>query len=125
MVGKIIAEDLTGEDLSDVLELHRTHRHGGCCLEIRLWGRRAAPCRTRPRPRRAGDQDPLADDRRAKFEAIGQSRLVITNAVSVDKDHARIHAYPVSIIATDRALIYLAEPTRSSSRPGCPRSRKN
>ena len=56
-------------------------------------------------------KDLLADDGRAKFEAIGQSRLVITNAVSVDKDHARIHAHPVSIIATDRALICLAEPT--------------
>ena len=109
---KIIAEDLTGEDLSDVLELHSDAsawwvlprdadyaavelRHIAHALELDDLAIR----------------DLLADDRRAKFEAVGQSRLVITNAVSVDKDRAQIHAHPVSIIATDRALICLAEPT--------------
>jgi magnesium transporter len=108
----IIAEDLTGEDLSDVLELHsdasawwvlpRDHEYGA--VELRHVAH-------------ALDLDELAikdlqaDDKRAKFEAIGQARLVITNAVSVDKDHAEILVHPVSMIATDRAVICLVDPT--------------
>ena len=109
---KIIAEDLTGEDLSDVLELHSDAsawwvlprdpdygavelRHVAHALDLD----------------ELAIKDLLADDRRAKFEAIGQARLVITNAVSVDKDHAQILVHPVSMIATDRALICLVEPT--------------
>jgi magnesium transporter len=55
-------------------------------------------------------KDLLAEDRRAKFETMGQARLVITNAVSVDKDRAKITVYPVSMIATDRAVICLVDP---------------
>jgi magnesium transporter len=55
-------------------------------------------------------KDLLAEDRRAKFEAIGQARLVITNAVSVDRDNSQIRVYPVSMIATDRAVICLVDP---------------
>ncbi len=54
-------------------------------------------------------KDLLADDRRAKFEAIGQARLVITNAVSLDPARAEVTVHPVSIIATDRVLICLVE----------------
>ena len=109
---KIIAEDLTGEDLSDVLELHSDAsawwvlprdpdygavelRHVAHALDLD----------------ELAIKDLLADDRRAKFEAIGQARLVITNAVSVHKDRAQILVHPVSMIATDRAVICLMEPT--------------
>ena len=54
-------------------------------------------------------KDLLADDRRAKFETIGQARLVITNAVSLDPERAEVTVHPVSIIATDRVLICLVE----------------
>jgi magnesium transporter len=109
---KIIAEDLTGEDLSDVLELHsdasawwvlpRDHDYGA--IEVR----HVAHALDLDEP---AIKDLLAEDRRAKFEAIGQARLLITNAVAVDKDRAQIMAYPVSMIATDRAVICLVDQT--------------
>lgn len=109
---KILAEDLTGEDLSDVLELHSD--------ASAWWVLPRDPDYGAVELRHVADaleldelaiKDLLAGDSRAKFEAIGQSRLVMTNAASVDKVHAQVHAHPVSIIATDRALICLAEPT--------------
>jgi magnesium transporter len=109
---KIIAEDLTGEDLSDVLELHsdasawwvlpRDSDYGA--IELRHVARALDLDEL-------AIKDLLADDRRAKFEVIGQARLVITNAVSVHEDHAEILAHPVSMIATDRAVICLMDPT--------------
>lgn len=108
---RIIAEDLTGEDLSDVLEhsdasawwvLPRDHDYGA--VEVR----HVANALDLDEP---AIKDLLADDRRAKFEAMGQARLVITNAVSVDKERAQIMVHPVSMIATDRAVICLANPT--------------
>jgi magnesium transporter len=108
---KIIAEDLTGEDLSDVLELHsdasawwilpRDHEYGA--VEVR----HIAHALDLDEP---AIKDLLAEDRRAKFETIGQARLVITNAVSVDKDRVQIVVHPVSMIATDRAVICLVDP---------------
>ena len=84
---KIIAEDLTGEDLSDVLELHsdasawwvlpRDHDYGA--VEVR----HIAHALDLDEP---AIRDLLAEDRRAKFDVTGQARLVITNAVSIDKD---------------------------------------
>jgi magnesium transporter len=109
---KIIAEDLTGEDLSDVLELHsdasawwvlpRDHEYGAVEL------RHVAHALDLDEP---AIKDLLAEDKRAKFETMGQARLLITNAVSVDKDRAQIMVHPVSIIATDRAVICLVDPT--------------
>jgi magnesium transporter len=108
---RIIAEDLTGEDLSDVLEhsdasawwvLPRDNDYGA--VEVR----HVAHALDLDEP---AIKDLLADDRRAKFEAMGQARLVITNAVSVDKERAQIMVHPVSMIATDRAVICLANPT--------------
>jgi magnesium transporter len=109
---KIIAEDLTGEDLSDVLELHsdasawwvlpRDHEYGA--VELRHVAHALDLDEL-------AIKDLLADDRRAKFEAIGLARLVITNAVSVNKENAQIIVHPVSMIATDRAVICLVDPT--------------
>jgi magnesium transporter len=109
---KIIAEDLTGEDLSDVLELHsdasawwvlpRDHEYGA--VEVR----HVARALDLDEP---AIKDLLADDKRAKFEAIGQARLVITNVVAVNKEDAHITVHPISMIATDRAVICLIDPT--------------
>jgi magnesium transporter len=107
---RIIAEDLTGEDLSDVLEhsdalawwvLPRDHDYGATDV------RHVAHALDLDEP---AIKDLLADDRRAKFEAMGQARLVITNAVSVDRERAQIRVHPVSMIATDRAVICLVDP---------------
>ena len=58
-------------------------------------------------------KDLLADDRRVKYEEVGQARLVITGAVSVDDARQEILVHPLSIIATDRALICLAGDTEA------------
>ena len=109
---KIIAEDLTGEDLSDVLELHSDASAWWVLPRDRDYGaievRHVAHALDLDEP---AIKDLLATDKRAKFEAMGQARLVITNAVSVDKDQAKIMVHPVSMIATDRAVICLVDPT--------------
>jgi len=107
---KTIAEDLTGEDLGDVLELHadasawwvlpREDPHSWALQDVA----------------HALDlddlalKDLLATDGRAKYSEVGQARLVITNAVSVDRERSRITLHPLSIIVTDRALICLFDP---------------
>jgi magnesium transporter len=107
---KTIAEDLTGEDLGDVLELHadasawwvlpREDPHSWALRDVA----------------HALDlddlalKDLLASDGRAKYEEVGQARLVITNAVQVDQEQSRITVHPLSIIVTDRALICLIDP---------------
>ena len=107
---KTIAEDLTGDDLGDVLELHS---------DASAWWVLSRDDPNNPEVRdvaRALELDDLAlkdltaADGRAKYEEVGQARLVITNAVSVDTETARVTAHPISIIATDRALICLADP---------------
>jgi hypothetical protein len=55
-------------------------------------------------------KDLLATDNRAKYTEVGQARLVITNAVSVDRERSRIAVHPLSISVTDRALICLFDP---------------
>jgi magnesium transporter len=107
---KTIAEDLTGEDLGDVLELH---------ADASAWwvlprdDPQSFALRDVARALDLDDlalKDLLATDGRAKYEEVGEARLVITNAVSVDRDRTRITIHPLSIIATDRALICLIDP---------------
>jgi magnesium transporter len=110
--GKVIAEDLTGDDLSDVLQLHSDASAWWVLPRDGDYG--AAELRDVAKALELDDlaiKDLLASDRRAKFEAIGQARLVITNAVSVDRERAEIAVHPISIVATDRALICLVTPT--------------
>jgi magnesium transporter len=111
---KIIAEDLAGEDLSDVLELHS---------DASAWWvlPRNDPYAERELRGVAGAldldelaiHDLLADDRRVKYEQVGQARIVITGAVSVDDARQEVLVHPLSIIATDRALICLAGDTEA------------
>lgn len=111
---KVIAEDLNGEDLGDVLELH-ADAFAWWVLE-----RESDPEHAQLRVlAKALDldhlavHDILADDHRAKFEEVGAARLVITNAAALDPDQAKLDACPVSLIVTDRILICLAVPTES------------
>jgi magnesium transporter len=107
---KTIAEDLTGEDLGDVLELHAD----ACAWWV--LPREDPRSLTLREVALALDlddlalKDLLATDNRAKYEEVGQARLVITNAVSVDREKSRVSVHPLSIIATDRALICLCDP---------------
>ena len=111
---RIIAEDLTGEDLSDVLELHSDASAWWILPREDHYG--AAELKHVARALDLDElaiKDLLAEDRRAKFETIGQARLVITNAAVLDRDRAQLSAVPISIIATDRALICLVESSAS------------
>jgi magnesium transporter len=108
---KVIAEDLTGEDLSDVLQLHSDAYAWWVLPRNADYG--TAELREVAKALDLDDlaiKDLLAQDRRAKFEAIGQARLVITNAVTVHKGRVIIDTHPISIVATDRALICLVDP---------------
>jgi magnesium transporter len=111
--GKTIAEDLTGEDLGDVLELHSDASAWWVLPRDDDYG--PAELRHVAQALDLDDlavKDLLANDRRAKFEEIGQARLIMTNAVTLDLDKSQIVAHPVSIIVTDRALICLVAPTK-------------
>jgi magnesium transporter len=107
---KVLAEDLGGEDLADVLDLHaganawwvldRTSDYAQDEL------RRLAA---------ALDLDELAvsdltaQDHRVKFEEIGQARLVATSAVALDAGAERLSTHPISLLVTDRAVVCLVD----------------
>lgn len=110
--GRVVAEDLTGEDLSDVLQ------HNGDASAWWVLPRDpdygAAELRGVASALDLDDlaiHDLLATDRRAKFEAIGGARLVITNYVTHDPGSSSLAVHPISIIATDRVLICLVAGT--------------
>ena len=82
---RIIAEDLTGEDLSDVLELHSDASAWWVLPRDDQYA--AAELREVARALdldQLAIKDLLANDHRVKYEEVGQARLVITSAVSVD-----------------------------------------
>ena len=106
---KVLAEDLAGEDLADVLDLHADalawwvlDRSGSYAEEELL------------RVAKALDLDDVAvadlqaSDQRSKFELVGQARLVATNAVAVGES-GELSIHPVSMLITSRALICLAD----------------
>ena len=108
---KIVAEDLTGEDLSDVLELNS--RASAWWVLPRDDHYASAEMRDVAKALdldRLAVKDLLADDHRAKFEAVGQARLVMTSAVALDPVTFTLEVHPVSIVVTDRALICLLAP---------------
>ena len=109
--GKVIAEDLTGEDLSDVLQLHSDASAWWVLPRDPDYG--AAELRDVAHALDLDDlaiRDLLATDRRAKFEAIGTARLVVTNVVAHDPESKQLSVHPISVIATDRVLICLVSP---------------
>lgn len=109
---KVLAEDLAGEDLGDVLDLH----DDALCWWVLDRSSDYAQDALR-RLIKEFDLDALvvhelvAKDHRAKFEEIGQARLVLTNAVTIDRQSAEVTVHPVSVLVTDRALVCLADVT--------------
>jgi magnesium transporter len=106
--GTVVAEDLTGEDLSDVLQLHTDASAWWVLPRDPDYG--AAELRGVAHALDLDDlavRDLLATDRRAKFEALGTARLVVTNLVTHDPAAGTVSVHPISVIATDRALICL------------------
>ncbi|NYE72805.1 magnesium transporter CorA family protein [Microlunatus parietis] len=113
----VIAEDLDGDDLGDVLELHSgsvawwvVPREPG--LELRL-----RPLAQELDLDAGAIHDLLATDRRAKYETFGGTRLLITSVITVDRDAAELTADPLAMVITDRVLICLAGPGPATVRP--------
>lgn len=109
---KVLAEDLAGEDLGDVLDLHDD--------ASAWWVLDRSSDYARGELRRLVSEfglDPqvtselTADRHRAKFEEFGQARLVLTHAVSLDPATATLTVHPVSLLLTSRAVVCLAEAT--------------
>jgi magnesium transporter len=106
---KLVADDLQGDDLSDVLQLH---------ADASAWW-------VLPRSEYAAQalhhvaghldldefaiKDLTAVDRRAKFDQLDQARIVVTNVLELDTGRARVVDHPVSVVVTDRALICSAD----------------
>jgi len=105
---QILAEDLDGGDLADVLELHADA--SAWWVLDRQPNEVGAELRDVSKALdldRLAIADLVAEDRRAKFEELGHSRLVITNAVTLNKATAELTVYPTSMVVTDRALVCL------------------
>lgn len=114
---KVIADNLTGENLSDVLQHHSDASAWWVLPRDPDYG--AAELRHVAHELDLDElaiRDLLAGDGRAKFEAIGGARLVITNYVDYDDEQRKVGVHPISIIATDRALICLVD--ENEFRPG-------
>ncbi|WP_152365630.1 magnesium transporter CorA family protein [Microlunatus speluncae] len=107
---RVIAENLDGDDLGDVLELHSGSSAWWVVpreadLDVRLQSlARELDLDT------GAIHDLLATDRRAKFETFGGTQLLITNLITVDRATAAVEAQPISMVVTDRVLICLAVP---------------
>lgn len=108
---EIIAENVEGDDLGDVLELHASASAWWV-----LPRQRQEPSPLLRQAAHALELDDLAirdlvaEDRRAKYEELSQSRLVTTNAVTLNEKTSEISVHSVSMVVTERALICLVDP---------------
>ncbi|GAA3624849.1 magnesium transporter CorA family protein [Microlunatus ginsengisoli] len=106
---RVVADDLTGEDLSDVLQLHSD--------AFAWWVLPRSEHASRALHEVAGQleldefalRDLTATDRRAKFDQLDQARIVVTNVLELDTDRAAVTDRAVSLVVTDRALICSAD----------------
>ena len=106
---KLLADDLHGEDLSDVLQLHSD--------ASAWWVLPRSDYATQALRQVAGHldldefaiKDLTAVDRRAKFDQLDQARIVVTNVLELDTDRAAVVDHPVSVVVTDRVLICSAD----------------
>jgi magnesium transporter len=108
----VIAEDLQGEDLGDVLEMHSDAYAWWVLPKGDPYGEREL--------RGAAEamgldalviRDLLAQDGRAKFEEVGPARIITTNAVELDRERVELQNHPLSVVVTERILICLVDPT--------------
>lgn len=108
----VIAEDLQGEDLGDVLEMHSDAYAWWVLPKGDAYGEREL--------RGAAEamgldalviKDLLAQDGRAKFEEVGPARIITTSTVALDRERVELRSHPLSVVVTDRILICLVDPT--------------
>ena len=108
----VIAEDLQGEDLGDVLEMH-SDAHAWWVLPT---GEGYGERELRGAAESMGldslaVKDLLAQDGRAKFEEVGPARIITTNTVALDRDRTELRTHAMSVVVTERILICLVDPT--------------
>ena len=107
----IIAENVQGDDLGDVLELNSG---ASAWWVLPRPGDQPSPLLLQAASALELDElalrDLTAEDQRAKFEELTQCRLVVTGAVLLDRHSLQLQVAGVSMLVTDRALICLAEP---------------
>ena len=102
---KVVADDLTGEDLSDVLQLHSD--------AFAWWVLPRTDYASRELREVAGQleldefalRDIAASDRRVKFEQLDHARILVSNVLELDTDRAVATVHPVSVVVTDRAMV--------------------
>lgn len=108
----VIAEDLQGEDLGDVLEMHSDAYAWWVLPKGDAYGEQEL--------RGAAEamgldslviKDLLAQDGRAKFEEVGSARIITTNTVALDREKVELRSHPLSVVVTERILICLVDPT--------------
>ncbi|HEY0238634.1 MAG TPA: magnesium transporter CorA family protein [Friedmanniella sp.] len=108
----VIAEDLQGEDLGDVLEMHSDAYAWWVLPKGEGYGEREL--------RGAAEEmgldalvvkDLLAQDGRAKFEEVGPARVITTNVVALDRERVELRTHPMSVVVTERILICLIDST--------------
>jgi magnesium transporter len=108
---KVLAEDLAGEDLADVLDLHAGAMAWWVLDRSSAYGQEELR-----RLAKALDLDDLAvtdltaEDQRTKFEQLGQARLVVTSVIGPSGAYDPLPLQPISLLVTNRALIVLADP---------------
>ena len=114
----VIAEDLQGDDLGDVLEMHSDAYAWWVLPKGEGYGEREL--------RGAADamgldslvvKDLLAQDGRVKFEEVGPARIVTTSTVALDLERVELRIHPMAVVVTERILICLIDPT-PDFRPG-------
>lgn len=112
---EIIAENLEGDDLADVLNYH-ADASAWWVLPQELGSRLHDLARSLDLDALAV-ADLTADDRRPKFEQLTHTRLVITSAVSLDHDTCELSIQPVSMVISERAVICLTDSVTSGFNP--------
>ncbi|GAA2091720.1 magnesium transporter CorA family protein [Microlunatus panaciterrae] len=113
--GKIIADNLYGDDLADVLQ-HDKDAAAWWVLPREAGGHLHDLARALDLDDAAID-DLTADDRRTKFEQLAQNRLLVTSAVSFDATAAELITQPISMVLSERAIVCLADPAAGAFNP--------
>lgn len=107
---KVLAEDLTGEDLADVMDLHSDALAWWVLDHSTAYGKDELLQLAKVLDLDAlAVADLTATDRRLKFEQLGHSRLVVTTAVSRPAASGEFSSRPLSLLITERALICLSD----------------
>jgi magnesium transporter len=102
---KVVADDLTGEDLSDVLQLHSDAFAWWVLPRSDYASRELHEVATQLDLDEFAIRDLSASDRRVKFEQLDHARILVSNVLDVDTGRAVATVHPVAAVVTDRAMV--------------------